>query len=193
MKKLMVALSATVLAVTLNAANFSWSTGTQVINNGYLNPGTSTSYDGKAAVSGLTCYLIESSLSGADLLEAIKGGASLSSKAIAGTAGVTDSAGKVTSANAIKFSVDMAVGETLDVYLAALSADGKYLYISGNKTGSAQLADTTPLSFATTGTSAKMAASAGGTGWNAVNVPEPTSGLLLLIGVAGMALRRRHA
>ena len=30
-------------------------------------------------------------------------------------------------------------------------------------------------------------------GWYTASVPEPTSGLLLLLGVAGMALRRRRA
>ena len=30
----------------------------------------------------------------------------------------------------------------------------------------------------------------GGAGWYTASVPEPTSGLLMLIGVAGLALRR---
>ena len=30
-------------------------------------------------------------------------------------------------------------------------------------------------------------------GWQSTAVPEPTSGLLLLLGIAGLALKRKHA
>lgn len=32
----------------------------------------------------------------------------------------------------------------------------------------------------------------GGSGWTAMSIPEPTSGLLMLLGMAGLALRRRR-
>ena len=48
-------------------------------------------------------------------------------------------------------------------------------------------------SFGAQGNSSLTGASQVAGAWHAVNVPEPTSGLLLLLGVAGMALRRRRA
>ena len=44
---------------------------------------------------------------------------------------------------------------------------------------------------------ANLALNLGGTGsstaWSTAAVPEPTSGLLMLLGMAGLALRRRRA
>lgn len=33
----------------------------------------------------------------------------------------------------------------------------------------------------------------GATAWSSAAVPEPTSGLLILLGMAGLALKRKHA
>ena len=79
-------------------------------------------------------------------------------------------------------------GLTKDEYYTAFytmetTIDGKtYMFQSGNKTGKG-LDEGKDLQFNFTSTGS----------WTPVAVPEPTSGLLLLLGVAGLALRRRRA
>ena len=84
-----------------------------------------------------------------------------------------------------------------DVYAALIyetTVDGKDYYIANLGDYTAKTGAKTVYDFATTqfgdGNSGTTAAL---TGWTAAAVPEPTSGLLLLLGVAGLALCRRRA
>ena len=85
-------------------------------------------------------------------------------------------------------------GDTLNAFFAVISDD--MIYIGPATSGAADAVSTTTLSFnaKTSSQAAFSDASAGyaGAGWYQ-SVPEPTSGLLMLLGMAGLALRRRRA
>jgi hypothetical protein len=70
------------------------------------------------------------------------------------------------------------VGQQYTFYYTMEDATGN-VFTSGTKTAAAQNSALPVLGFGNTGS------------WSASDVPEPTSGLLLLVGVAGLALRRR--
>ena len=70
------------------------------------------------------------------------------------------------------------------VYLVAIAEDGKTIGVSTATRLTIKDNETT---------SNAMKGTANFTIYNAAAIPEPTSGLLLLLGVAGLALRRRRA
>jgi len=84
------------------------------------------------------------------------------------------------------------ITSSASLYLVLVkSADAKdYTYISMGDISSAVYE---PPASATTSFSTTSAALLAGTSGNFAAVPEPTSGLLMLLGVAGLALRRRRA
>ena len=189
MKKLIVVLGAVAIAAIAQAASFSWKTQT---GQYVYQAGTTTK------ASSLTAYLFNADVVSRDALVAafVDSGkgltefTSLSSKA-------TSTAGAITSTS---FSTDPIGTETsLTAYFAIISGDN--IFVSAEVSGMYQATSTTPLNFSPT-TASKAAAVEWTTGttsvataggwYTAAAVPEPTSGLLMLLGVAGLALRRRR-
>ncbi len=189
MKKLIIALVVTATAVAVQAASFNWKTGTSqqvYAMNTSDRAGT------------LTAYLFNSSAyAQADVLSAFNSGTfnsltKLSSVQTASTGAIQTSA----TGNAFTWGD---AGDSLTAYFAIImTKEGNdYLYISPTANGTGLVSGTTTLSFSAKATSQAAAfdASAGyqGAGWYAAAVPEPTSGLLMLLGIAGLALKRKRA
>lgn len=194
MKKLLIALAAVAVAAGVQAASFNWKTSA---TGKVYNPGTET------LLASATAYLFDTSVSQVSLVTDFAAGTlNLASKgSISGaTASIAD--GKIAGPT---FNDSTAVGSTLTAYFATVvTIDEKdYLFISGNASGLAQEGKTTSLSFNAKDASqaAALDASKGysAAGWYTMpsgggeSVPEPTSGLLMLIGAAGLALRRKRA
>ena len=185
MKKLLIALAAVAVAAGAQAASFSWKTSA---TGKVYNPGTTD------LLASATAYLFDSTdVTQGSLVTAFAAGGldltsktSLSNKAIA-----TGAIGSTT------FSDSTAVGDYLNAYFATIiTVDSKdYLFISDVVSAQGVEGKTAAMQFnaKTASQAAALDAKSGysAAGWYAV--PEPTSGLLMLLGMAGLALKRKRA
>ncbi len=186
MKKLLIATFVVATAVVANAAAWDWKTAKS--SGAVYGPDT-----GATLASG-TAYLFLSTAA-ESVFTSWNDGTALS--AIAGSLdNASISAGKI-AAKTEKFEYD---ATSLNVIFATTANVGgtDYLYISTIASGDAADVGATTLQFkeTTASSAASMLASGGyqGAGWyQAAAIPEPTSGLLMLLGMAGLALRRRRA
>ena len=169
MKKLIVATAALLVAVVANAASITWTA-----------TADSTVLPDSSAANGVVAYLFEGTLSATVLADVEAGTWNPDSSGYLYTknAGTTGSISqtKIGSYENETISFSMLL---FDAATYATSKNYKYaevedvVFTTANKT----VAFATPLQATT---------------WTAI-APEPTSGLLMLLGVAGLALRRRRA
>ena len=191
MKKLMIALAAVAVAAVTQAASIDWS----VANNGWVLD------SGSKATSGFTVYLINGSTALETIAAAIDGttGAFDADQTwVYGSAATDNNKGRVTELTTTTDKLVRGTSYDFSVLLIDAGAEGgpKYMVSANYAQTAYKVGDDEAMAVAfgadRLGASAlTYAAGTAANGWAAV--PEPTSGLLMLLGMAGLALRRRRA
>ena len=191
MKKLVMAAVVALAAIGLNAATINWGA-----TKGYL-------YDGESAnkITSGSAYLmfVTASYTQADLVSAFvtaEGDAGKTITAMTASGAMATGVGdigtnaRITGATATS---DLAAADGT-VYFVVFNDDKMYVSITAASEYDSVMGSSSA-AFASISASSKLEfdASKGysAAGWYAV--PEPTSGLLMLLGMAGLALRRRRA
>ena len=182
MNRIIMAVAIVCAAVSANAAAFSWKTSA---TGKVYEAGTST------LLATATAYLFDSAtVTQASLVSALDAGTlNLAGLSSVSSASVASGAIATTS-----FNYGVAGGD-YNLYFALLVDDQLFISEAVSAPGLESGTKALSLNARTASQAAAMESSAGykGAGWYTQSVPEPTSGLLMLIGMAGLALRRRRA
>lgn len=201
MKKLMITAAAVALCTSLHAYTYDWKVGSSAIYAG--DASTLVGEDTKVYLFNALSYSQQDLLN--DLIINNKTVDYVSSKNAGMLKTNSDSIANTYSDKLDHSNFGSLSGDNKFNYYFAIFGDGK-VYLSKTAQKGADLSDSTSntsLSFSSYGSSTQTTFDAersksatafadNGKGWYTTAVPEPTSGLLLLLGVAGLALRRRR-
>lgn len=189
MKKLMIMLAIVGAAVMAQAGAVRWSA-VMVQSSGAAYVGGTTQYSAYLYVvsDSVTLDKVTGYLDGGKVADAV---AASAAKGVATATSATTPLMNFTSNPAYGSYVSQSVSAFMVIFDAADAADASnYLVAKANGTGDAVLTKT----FGTTGDQTfGWNSQAANTAWKTTAVPEPTSGLLLLLGMAGLALKRKRA
>lgn len=185
MKKLLTTLGAVAIVAGVQAASFNWKT---IATGKVYEAGTET-----LLASG-TAYLFNAGVvSQSAVLDAFVAGTSLSTLTSLDSSSI--SSGGIAAKTSVSdyFSVDVSAGTVVQAFFATVVDDS--IFISDVASGTAKDVGVVTISINAKTASQAIALDASSgystAGWYAV--PEPTSGLLMLLGMAGLALRRKRA
>lgn len=182
----MIVLAVAAAAVCANAASVVWNSGTVLDPNGDTANKSVTAY---LWVIDATTYATYSGITDGAAMSTKVYEAYGSSTATAYASGTTNKKGVI---NLTDDSKSYSEGNTAYAVILYTYGSGDEMKFMGNA-GAVTLESALDAESGYMSENLLGSATAAATAWSSAAVPEPTSGLLMLLGVAGLALRRRRA